>query len=603
MKIRLRGKLILFGLIFAILPLGVAMSPSILRFYDTQRQVAIERQSQIAHHTAQEIGHFLSVQFFHTQEVTLLQSELSRDGVLRNLIMERLLFKNSAFVDLSLVDTEGREVIRKNRYRVIREDDFRDLSTSEIFQLVRERKIYIGDVYFEQGRPLFVIGVGIYDARDEFQGAVLAEIDARTMQQVVSDTTIAQEGGRAYVINRDGVVVAHPDISTVLSRKDFSRLPIVAALKKTPPETLTSSYQNELSEDVLGFWAPIVIQIGSGVPTPWYIIAEENASFAFHHVREVVWFSLMAFLSVGILAVLGALFVSRRIVMPIEAMQRSAMRIGAGDFSQRIPIRTNDEIGELASEFNEMAERLQEAKERNESVSRLKSEFLSIAAHQLRTPLSALKWVLYMILDGDAGSLKKAQKELLGKGYAANERMITLVNDLLDIVRIEEGRFDYKFQKEAIAKVIEDIVKEMHVVADKRGVQFFFHRPSHALPQIALDASKLRLAISNIVDNALRYTKKGGRVDIELTFHGKEILVLVKDTGIGIPKAGIARLFTKFFRAENAVTMQTDGSGLGLFIAKNIIEKHKGKIWIESEEGKGTTVYFTIPVSRQSKNG
>ena len=199
--------------------------------------------------------------------------------------------------------------------------------------------------------------------------------------------------------------------------------------------------------------------------------------------------------------------------------------------------------------------------------------------------------------------MKKAQKELLGKGYAANERMITLVNDLLDIVRIEEGRFDYKFQKGAIAKVIEDIVKEMHVVADKRGVQFFFHRPSHALPQIALDASKLRLAISNIVDNALRYTKKGGRVDIELTFHGKEILVLVKDTGIGIPKAGIARLFTKFFRAENAVTMQTDGSGLGLFIANNIIEKHKGKIWIESEEGKSTTVYFTIPVSRQSKNG
>ncbi|HCM36549.1 MAG TPA: hypothetical protein DIS53_01275 [Candidatus Wildermuthbacteria bacterium] len=600
MQLRLRTKLILFGLTFAILPLGAAMSSSILRFYDTQRHAAVERQARIAKSTAQEIANFLAIQFLRAQEVVLLQPELMQDGVVRSIVMEQLLFKNDSFVDLSLINADGQEIARKHRYRVIREDDLRDLSASEVFQAARQRKAYLSDVYFDQGRPLFLIGDGIYNRRNELQGVALAEVDARIMQQVVSETTIAQEGGRAYIVNADGIVVAHPDISTVLARRDLSFLPIVAALKLAPAETSATVYQNELGEDMLGFWAPIVVQLDDPTETLWYVIAEENASLAFRRAREVVWFSFVALVLAGVLAVGGALFISRRIVMPIEVIQRLAMRIGKGDFGQRVTVHTHDEIEELARGFNQMAERLLEGKERNEQVSRMKSEFLAITAHQLRTPLSASKWVLRMILDGDVGPLKKPQKELLEKGYMVNERMITLVNDLLDVVRIEEGKFEYAFKKGAISGIIEDVAKETKAVADKKGIRLSFHKPAQELPQVALDAQKFRLAVSNIVDNAVRYTKEGGRVDIELTFHDDEILVLVKDTGIGIPKKWLDRVFTKFFRADNAVKMQTDGSGLGLFIAKNIIEKHGGRIWFESEEGKGTTVYFTVPVREKA---
>ena len=128
-------------------------------------------------------------------------------------------------------------------------------------------------------------------------------------------------------------------------------------------------------------------------------------------------------------------------------------------------------------------------------------------------------------------------------------------------------------------------------------MQLSFHKPSREIPGVSLDALKFRLAISNIIDNAVQYTPVKGRVDVEVT-RQKEILVTVRDTGVGIPKAQLSRVFSKFFRADNAVRIQTVGSGLGLFIAKNIIEKHGGKIWIESVEGKGTIVYFTIPVSR-----
>ncbi|MBI2098157.1 MAG: HAMP domain-containing histidine kinase [Candidatus Wildermuthbacteria bacterium] len=314
--------------------------------------------------------------------------------------------------------------------------------------------------------------------------------------------------------------------------------------------------------------------------------------------REIlIWYLAMA---LGVLA-LGAFFafhLTKKVSQGILDLLEGVRWIERGDYEHKIPVRSEAELNRAIRAFNRMLETLKEGHERELAVSRLKSEFLSITAHQLRTPLSALKWVLYMVLEGDTGPLKKAQKELLEKGYKSNERMIALVNDLLDVVRIEEGRFDYKFTEGSAATLIEDIVRETKIIADQRGVQLLFHKSSHRLPMIALDESKFRLALSNIIVNAVRYTNAKGRVDVELTLHDDEILVLVKDTGIGMSKAQVDRLFTKFFRAENAIRMQPTGSGLGLFIAKNIIEKHGGKIWIESEEGKGTTVYFTIPVKR-----
>lgn len=599
MQIRLRTKLVIFGLVFAVFPLGAAMFPSIVRFQHVQQQAVLERETQIAGAAAQEIAHFIFAQFQHAQEVAFFHPEFAKEERLRNLLMEKLLFKNDSFVDLSLLDSEGHEIVRKHRYRVVRESDLRDLSVSEAFQAAQKHRAYLSDVYFDQGRPLFTIGIGMYNARNEFQGAVLAEVDARIMQQVVSSITRDQGNGKVYIVNTDGIVRAHPDISEVLAQSDFSFLPIVASLKEDPPSAFKGTYRNETNEEVLGSWTPIVVRLDDITETPWHVIAEENSSFAFRHVREVVWFSFGALVFAGVLAALSALFVSRRIVMPIEAIHRLVMRIGEGDFSQRVVVRTNDETGSLARAFNAMAERIEEGKERDKEISKMKSEFLSIAAHQLRTPLSALKWVLYMVIEGDTGPLKKPQKELLKKGYEANERMVALVNDLLDVVRIEEGRFDYRFEKSSVEVIIQSIIKEIKVVADQKGVQLSLLKSTRRLPEVVVDPVKFRLAIANIIDNAVQYTMAGGQVDVELALKGNEILISVRDTGVGIPREQLSRVFTKFFRAGNAVRMQTVGSGLGLFIAKNIIEKHGGKIWIESIEGKGTTVYFTIPVSRK----
>ena len=236
---------------------------------------------------------------------------------------------------------------------------------------------------------------------------------------------------------------------------------------------------------------------------------------------------------------------------------------------------------------------------REKMIESMKTEFVSLSAHQLRTPLSAIKWTLRMLLDGDLGEITKEQREFLDKTYQSNERMISLINDLLDVTRIEEGRYLYKPLLTEFEPICQFVINSYKEEIEKKKLKFEFKKPEKKLPQVMVDVEKMRLAIQNLIDNAVRYTPLGGSVTISLKSGKKEIEFSVQDTGVGIPKDQQERVLTKFFRGANVLRMETEGSGLGLFITKNIIEAHGGKIWFESEEGKGTTFYFTLPVEKE----
>ncbi|MBM3250864.1 MAG: cell wall metabolism sensor histidine kinase WalK [Candidatus Nealsonbacteria bacterium] len=237
---------------------------------------------------------------------------------------------------------------------------------------------------------------------------------------------------------------------------------------------------------------------------------------------------------------------------------------------------------------------------REKFVEKMKTEFVSLAAHQLRTPLSAIKWTLKMFLEGDLGKTTKEQKEFLEDAYSSNEKMITLVNDLLNVTRIEEGRYLYKLIPTAIEELVESIIGSYVDEIKKKKLKFKFKKPLKKLPKIMVDVEKMKIAIDNIINNAITYTLTGGDVMVSLGVGKKEIEFSAKDTGIGIPEKQQERIFTKFFRGANVIRMETEGTGLGLFIAKNIIGAHGGRIWFESEEGKGTTLYLTIPIREES---
>ena len=236
---------------------------------------------------------------------------------------------------------------------------------------------------------------------------------------------------------------------------------------------------------------------------------------------------------------------------------------------------------------------------REKMVERIKTEFVSLAAHQLRTPLSAIKWTLRMLLDGDLGKITAEQRDFVEKTYKSNERMIALINDLLDITRIEEGRYIYKPTFNQIEDIVQFVIKSFNEEIKRKNIEFEFKKPKENLPQVKVDVEKIRLAIDNLIDNAIRYTLARGKVIVSLKLVKKEIEFSVKDTGVGIPEDQQERVFTKFFRGANVMRMETEGTGLGLFITKNIIEAHGGRIWFDSEEGKGTTFYFTLPVKEE----
>ena len=250
------------------------------------------------------------------------------------------------------------------------------------------------------------------------------------------------------------------------------------------------------------------------------------------------------------------------------------------------PVLFNNEIIGAVVSFRDIT--------RNAEIDRMKAEFLSLASHQLRTPLSAMKWFLEMLLDGDAGSLNKEQAEFVGNVNESNNRMIDLVNDLLNITRIESDRIIVDPKPTNLSKLIDEIIVELKpkFEANKQKV---IVSCNPTLADINIDANLIRAVYLNLLSNAIKYTPSGGEVMVVVSNKGGEIVSQIADNGLGIPKDEQSKVFNRFFRAKNIVKKVVDGTGLGLYLAKAIVDSSGGKMWFESEEGRGTTFWFTIP--------
>jgi len=231
-------------------------------------------------------------------------------------------------------------------------------------------------------------------------------------------------------------------------------------------------------------------------------------------------------------------------------------------------------------------------------ISQLKSEFVSVASHQLRTPLTSIRLFTEMLLDESVGKINQDQKEYVGSMYKSALVMIQLVNNLLNLSRIEAGKLEINLKPTDIEALILDIIKETDALARERNCLVKFKKSKFILKKQLTDSNLLRQAIHNLITNAIRYSEpdKCGII-VSLLSKNDMFQVSIKDSGIGIPKKIHDRIFTKFFRADNAVKIATDGNGLGLYIAKTIIDGLKGEIKFKSEENKGTTFYIRLPIN------
>lgn len=290
--------------------------------------------------------------------------------------------------------------------------------------------------------------------------------------------------------------------------------------------------------------------------------------------------------------VLARLYVS--VARPIAGLSRAVARFQAGELGVRVRVTNRSEIGLLQASFNELAERIEGMVTDLQKVDKLKSDFLSMVSHDLRTPLTAISGYAKLLISGDAGEVTELQKEFLQIVDTNVGRLTRLINDLLDVDKIEAGRVQLVREKMDLLGVLRECVSTFGVVAQGKGLKLKGEFPD-ALPELLADQSRLSQAFMNLVSNAVKYTAKGA-VTLSARVEKEWVIVEIRDTGIGMSPDEVAKLFEKFYRAKSGLDSGEGGTGLGLVIAKGVIEAHGGHIRVESELGKGSRFLIELPV-------
>lgn len=229
-----------------------------------------------------------------------------------------------------------------------------------------------------------------------------------------------------------------------------------------------------------------------------------------------------------------------------------------------------------------------------------KTEFVSLASHQLRTPITAIKWYSEMLVAPVTGPLNEKQQKYIAEIYEGNEKMIKLINNLLNIARIEMGKLKVNIEQTDVKKILDDVVKEQYLEITKRAQKIIVNYPDY-FPKISTDPMLLAMVLQNLISNAVKYTLEGGQITCTVSQEGEKILLSIQDNGIGIPVPEQKKLFEKLFRASNVADQRNQshdrgGNGLGLYIAREITHLLGGKIWLESELDKGATFYVELPI-------
>ncbi len=230
----------------------------------------------------------------------------------------------------------------------------------------------------------------------------------------------------------------------------------------------------------------------------------------------------------------------------------------------------------------------------DQEVDRMKSEFISIASHQLRTPLTAIKTYSHMLASGYKGNLSPQQQEFMDIILSSIDRMNELINTLLDISRIEEGMLTLANQLTPLDDLARELITELHSIAEAKDLHLKLTTSGSGFT-VMTDPMLYKELLSNLISNAIKYTPAGGKIYIELHAKPKEAIINVRDNGYGIPAAQQQRVFTKFFRADNVVTKDTSGTGLGLYLVRRIADNLGGRVWFESQEGKGSSFFVSLP--------
>lgn len=295
---------------------------------------------------------------------------------------------------------------------------------------------------------------------------------------------------------------------------------------------------------------------------------------------------LAAAVAAALVAVAMSFFISRRIVAPVDSMVRASKRIARGEYSERVPVVGQDQLAGLGVAFNDMARALEDMETK-------RRELIADVAHELKTPLASIRGYMEGLIDG----VMPAGPEVFDLVHREASRLQHLVHDLEELSRLEAGRTELRPRRQQLERLVSSAIERLKPQFLDKNITITVTMPS-TLPQVLVDEDRIGQVLLNLLGNALQYTPPGGSVEVHGRQEGPFVRVSVADSGVGIPSEHLPHVFERFYRVDKSRSRAGGGTGIGLTIARHIVDAHGGRIWVESKgPGRGATFHFTVPVA------
>jgi signal transduction histidine kinase len=525
--------------------------------------------------------------------------------------LQRLLFLAPAITEAVALGNDGAVQAQVSRFRAVSPLVRTDFSQSPAFKETRQGIASFGAVYFRGSDPYVTVAVPIERLAGEVIGVLHAETSLKDILDGVLSVKLGK-GGYAYVVTRAGDLIAHANPRLALQRPNLGRLDYVKAALQPMPGALKPKASIAYSIDgqkVFSSYALVPI-------LDWAVFIERPTGEAYAPIyASLLRTSILLLIGLGV-ALLASFILARRVVRPLETLRQRVEQIGSGDLNARLDIKTGDEIEILADEFNRMATHLKEAytgleqkvAERTreltlanaklEEASQLKSQFLANVNHELRTPLSAIISYSGLVLNDTEGKISELQKENLQDLLTNAERLLALIDSLLDISTIEAGKYELHIEPVELQEILRSALSVVEAIVKQKHVKVTYNIASN-LPILNTDRDKLRQIILNVLDNAAKFTEHG-EIRISAVRQNGSLKLDISDTGMGIPEQELSRIFEEFHRVGSTNGRMYRGTGLGLAITKRLVNLLDGSIEVSSKVGEGSTFTVTLPLDDKS---